>query len=114
MDLKSGMPLLTAIRNGQLRTPGAVTPPNSAGAVKPAAGAGPSPFSNVLQNALKSVSESQNDVSKLQTDFQLGKPGVTLEQTMVAMQKAQIEFQAAVTVRNRLVTAYTDIMNMNV
>jgi flagellar hook-basal body complex protein FliE len=33
---------------------------------------------------------------------------------MVAMQKAQIGFQAAVTVRNRLVSAYTDIMNMQV
>ena len=41
-------------------------------------------------------------------------PGATLEQTMVAMQKAQIGFQAAVTVRNKLVSAYTDIMNMQV
>jgi flagellar hook-basal body complex protein FliE len=30
------------------------------------------------------------------------------------MQKAQIGFQAAVTVRNKLVSAYTDIMNMPV
>ncbi len=36
------------------------------------------------------------------------------EQTMVSMQKAQIGFQAAVTVRNKLVSAYTDIMNMPV
>jgi len=30
------------------------------------------------------------------------------------MQKAQVSFQAALTVRNRLVAAYTDIMNMQV
>jgi len=45
---------------------------------------------------------------------QAGAPGATLEQTMVSMQKAQIGFQAAVTVRNKLVAAYTDIMNMQV
>ncbi|MET0507086.1 MAG: flagellar hook-basal body complex protein FliE, partial [Burkholderiaceae bacterium] len=43
-----------------------------------------------------------------------GAPGATLEETMVSMQKAQIAFTSAVTVRNRLVSAYTDIMNMNV
>lgn len=113
------MPLLTAIRTGQMRspgltTPGLGTPAANAAAVKPASPAGATPFSNVLQTALKSVSESQNEVGQLQRDFQLGKPGVSIEQTMVAMQKSQIEFQAAVTVRNRLVSAYTDIMNMNV
>ena len=44
----------------------------------------------------------------------MGAETVSLEDTMVAMQKAQVGFQAAVTVRNRLVSAYTDIMNMQV
>jgi flagellar hook-basal body complex protein FliE len=39
---------------------------------------------------------------------------VGLEETMIAMQKSQIGFQAAMTVRNRLVSAYTDVMNMQV
>jgi len=39
---------------------------------------------------------------------------VSLEQTMVAMQKAQIGFQATLQVRNRLVQAYTEIMSMQV
>ncbi|MDE2437527.1 MAG: flagellar hook-basal body complex protein FliE, partial [Sphingomonadales bacterium] len=38
----------------------------------------------------------------------------SIEQTMVAMQKAQIGFQTVLQVRNKLVAAYTDIMNMNV
>jgi flagellar hook-basal body complex protein FliE len=41
-------------------------------------------------------------------------PTVSLEQTMVAMQKAQIGFQATLAVRNQFVRAYTDIMNMQV
>ena len=50
----------------------------------------------------------------LQRELQLDNPAVSLEQTMVAMQKAQIGFQATLTVRNRLVSAYSEIMNMQV
>ena len=39
---------------------------------------------------------------------------VSLEQTMVAMNKSQLGFQAVLTVRNRMVQAYTDVMNMQV
>jgi len=45
---------------------------------------------------------------------QLDNPSVSLEETMIAMQKAQIGFQATLHVRNRLVQAYSDIMNMQV
>ena len=71
-------------------------------------------FSTVLQGALKEASALQNESGQLQKDFQAGADGVSLEQTMMAMQKGQIAFQSAVTVRNRLVSAYTDIMNMQV
>ena len=76
--------------------------------------AGEGGFSTVLSGALKDINSAQLDATKLQQDFQGGAPGATLEQTMVSMQKAQIGFQAAVTVRNKLVSAYTDIMNMSV
>jgi flagellar hook-basal body complex protein FliE len=45
---------------------------------------------------------------------QLDNPTVSIEQTMVAMQKAQIGFSAALQVRNKMVQAYTDIMSMQV
>lgn len=71
-------------------------------------------FQGALANALKSVSEAQNEATRLQREVQLDNPTVSLEETMVAMQKAQIGFQATLQVRNRLVQAYTDIMNMQV
>jgi flagellar hook-basal body complex protein FliE len=71
-------------------------------------------FSNALGDALKSVSQAQDASSDLQRKFQSGADGVSLEETMISMQKAQIGFQAALAVRNRLVSAYTDIMNMSV
>jgi flagellar hook-basal body complex protein FliE len=71
-------------------------------------------FQAALSQALKSVSHTQNHATSLQREVQLDNPNVSIEETMVAMQKAQIGFQATMQVRNRLVQAYSDIMNMQV
>ena len=71
-------------------------------------------FSGALKGALQSVSASQNKSSEMQKEVQMENPSVSLEETMVAIQKAQIGFQATLHVRNRMVQAYTDIMNMQV
>jgi flagellar hook-basal body complex protein FliE len=71
-------------------------------------------FQAALTQALGSVSNAQNQAGRLQREVQMGNPEVSLEETMVAMQKAQIGFQATLTVRNRLVSAYSEIMNMQV
>jgi flagellar hook-basal body complex protein FliE len=71
-------------------------------------------FATAMTQALKSVSAQQQEASRLQRELQLDNPTVSLEQTMVAMQKGQIGFQAALAVRNQFVRAYTDIMNMQV
>ena len=67
-----------------------------------------------FSQALRNVSQSQNSAQALQREVALDNPTVSIEQTMVAMQKAQIGFQAALQVRNRLVQAYSDIMNIQV
>lgn len=67
-----------------------------------------------LDSALKSVSRHQQSATELQRQFQLENPSVGLEETMIAMNKSQIAFSAAVQVRNRLVQAYEQIMNMPV
>ena len=71
-------------------------------------------FTGALKSALGSVSTAQRDAGRLQREVQMENPKVSLEETMVAMQKAQIGFQATLHVRNRMVQAYTDIMNMQV
>lgn len=71
-------------------------------------------FQQQLTQALRSVSDSQNQATEMQRQVQLGNPTVSLEETMVAMQKAQIGFQATLQVRNKLVQAYSEIMNMQV
>lgn len=76
--------------------------------------AAPAGFQGALAQALGSVSQAQNHADRLQREVQLDNPTVSLEETMVAMQKAQIGFSATLTVRNRLVQAYSEIMNMQV
>jgi flagellar hook-basal body complex protein FliE len=71
-------------------------------------------FSTAFRNALQAVSDAQHRVGALQNGVQAGDPAASLEETMMAMQKAQIGFQAALNVRNRMVQAYSDIMNMQV
>lgn len=84
-------------------------------AVQPAAGSASAPdFIASLDSALQSVSRNQNASSELQRQFQLENPAVSLEETMIAMNKSSLSFQAAVQVRNRLVQAYEQIMNMPV
>ena len=71
-------------------------------------------FASTFKSALNSVSATQNQAQALQREVQLENPNVSIEETMVAMQKAQLGFQATLHVRNRMVQAYTDIMNMQV
>jgi len=71
-------------------------------------------FVSSLDSALAAVSKNQNTATELQRQFQLENSGVSLEETMIAMNKAQLTFSAAVQVRNRLVQAYEQIMQMPV
>ena len=80
----------------------------------PALAEGGGSFATAMASALQSVSASQMQAGKLQRELTLDNPAVSLEETMVAMQKAQIGFQATLAVRNRLVNAYSEIMNMQV
>lgn len=76
--------------------------------------AGGANFQDAMAQALQAVSAQQQESRRLQREVQLDNPTVSLEETMVSMQKAQIGFQAVLQVRNRLVSAYSDIMNMQV
>jgi flagellar hook-basal body complex protein FliE len=71
-------------------------------------------FSDALKAQLENVSNAQNQADDMGKRFAAGDDSVSLSDTMIAMQKASITFQATVQVRNKLVSAYHDIMNMQV
>lgn len=79
--------------------------------VAPGAAGGPQ-FSEVLTKALDAVSQQQNAANGLVRSFELGTTDASVAEVMVSMQKASLSFEAVTQVRNRLVDAYREIMNM--
>lgn len=74
--------------------------------------AGSTEFANLLKQGIDAVNQTQANASNLATAFEKGTPGVELPQVMLEMQKASVSFRALTEVRNRLVNAYQEIMNM--
>ena len=108
--------ILSQIRAHEMRTramssdiapTGAIGGPGGNGAQAPG-------FSQTLSNAIDKVSATQRSASDLQQAFEMGDPKADLARVMVAMQQSQVAFRATVEVRNRLVQAYQDVMNMPV
>ena len=71
-------------------------------------------FGDTLKDALKAVNEAQQRSTDLKIDFQNGTTDKSLAEVMIAAQKADVSFRAVAEVRNKLITAYQDIMNMPV
>jgi flagellar hook-basal body complex protein FliE len=79
-----------------------------------AAGTEAPEFAALLKGALDGVSGAQQKAAQLAEAFEAGGGKTDLSEVMVAMQKANISFQAMVQVRNKLVAAYQEIMGMQV
>lgn len=71
-------------------------------------------FSDALKNSLEAVNATQVKAEELGQAFAAGDDKVALSDVMISMQKASINMQATVQVRNKLVSAYHEIMNMQV
>ena len=78
----------------------------------PAPQGSPSEFASLLRTGLDQVNQSQQQASDLAAAFQKGTPGVELPQVMIELQKASVSFRALAEVRNRLISAYQEIMQM--
>lgn len=73
-----------------------------------------SSFGDMLKNTLDAVNDAQQHSRELKMGFVSGTTDKSLAEVMIASQKASLSFRAATEVRNKLVTAYQDIMNMPV
>ncbi len=70
-------------------------------------------FGELMQQAIDQVNETQMQASSLRQAFELGE-NVDLSQVMIAVQKSRVSFEALTQVRNKLLSAYQDVMNMSV
>ena len=89
-------------RNLNMPTPGANESP------------APTSFGNMLKNTLDTVNEAQMTSSEMKSAFVAGTSEASLAEVMIASEKASLSFRAVTEVRNKLVQAYQDIMNMPV
>jgi len=99
------------------RTPFAAPGPGAVGSGGPAGsatagGAATPDFGAILKTALAQVSDTEANANALGTAFEQGQPGIDITRVMIEAQKATLAFRAMTEVRNRLVSAYQDVMNM--
>ncbi len=76
--------------------------------------AGGADFAQVLKNSLDKVNEAQMQAQGMAEKIAAGDTTQNLHEVMIALQTASVSFQEMVQVRNKLVTAYQDIMNIQV
>ena len=76
--------------------------------------AGGADFAQVLQNSIAQVNQTQQQAEAMAANFAAGNNSENLHEVMLALQKASLSFQEMVQVRNKLVSAYQDVMNMQI
>lgn len=97
----------------QLRAVAAQAASTSAPQSAQAVGSGQD-FAALLKSAVDEVNSAQMDARQLTRQFEAGNPDVNLQDVVLSLQKASLSFQTMVQVRNKLVSAYQEIMNMQV
>jgi len=95
---------------GQLRAASTL----AAGAEPSSAPADGADFAALLKSSLDQTNGAQQDASNLAKAFEQGDPNANLQEVMISLQKANISFQTMVQVRNKLVSAYHEVMSMQV
>lgn len=71
-------------------------------------------FAGMLKSAIDDVNGAQMDAKQLTRQFESGDSDTNLQDVVLSLQKASLSFQTMVQVRNKLVTAYQEVMNMQV
>ncbi|AMC34949.1 flagellar hook-basal body complex protein FliE [Iodobacter arcticus] len=97
---------------GELKAMSALAGGQAASQAQPVAGA--PDFASMLKSSLDQVNQVQQDAQAQQLAFQSGAPEANLQDVMVSLQKASLSFQTMVQVRNKLVSAYQEVMSMQV
>jgi flagellar hook-basal body complex protein FliE len=74
----------------------------------------PSDFAKLMANSVNQVASMQNQATAMANAYEAGDKSVDLSKVMIEVQKADLAFRAMTEVRNKLIDAYTQVMNMSV
>lgn len=98
----------------QLKAAAARTSPASENPLQAKQAPGAVDFQSALKSSLDQVNQVQLQAQHLSERFALGDSTVSLSDAMISMQKSNIALQQTIQVRNKLVSAYQEIMNMGI
>ncbi|MBL8428045.1 MAG: flagellar hook-basal body complex protein FliE [Dechloromonas sp.] len=107
MDTNGIEQMLSALRTTAAQAAGKPAADNT-----PAAGG--ADFAQILQNSIDKVNQTQKGANQMAEKLAAGDTSQNLHEVMIALQTASVSFQEMVQVRNKLVTAYQDVMNIQV
>ena len=102
-----------ALRSQILERNQALSRAGATGTVAPTETVKPTSFADTMETALKSVNDGQTQAAKLSESYERGET-VDIAKVMLARQQASVGFEATLQVRNKLLSAYKDIMSMPV
>jgi flagellar hook-basal body complex protein FliE len=109
--------MLQTLQSAQLQAAAGVNPAGlNPGAINPGAqvpAVGKPGFTDMVRNAVSEVNQTQQHSRSLQTAYDRGEP-VPLHEVVLGMQKSSLAFEATLQVRNKVLKAYEDILNMPV
>lgn len=71
-------------------------------------------FSDILFNSINNISQMQTSAKSQAQDYISGASDIGLNDVMLSVQKSSLALNLGVQVRNKLVSAYQDIMSMSV
>lgn len=98
----------------QLKTAAARANPGGVNPLQAREAAGAVDFQSALKTSIDQVNKVQLQAQDTAQRFEMGDTTVSLSDAMLSLQKSTIAFQQTVQVRNKLVQAYQEIMNMGV
>ena len=107
MDTNGIEQMLSALRTTAAQAAGKPAADNT-----PAAGG--ADFAQILQSSIDKVNQTQQGANHMAEKLAAGDTSQNLHEVMIALQTASVSFQEMVQVRNKLVTAYQDVMNIQV
>ena len=74
----------------------------------------PNQFSNLMTQSIEDVNQAMQTSKDVTAAFEAGDPSVSLAEVMITAQKASLQFAGMTEVRNKLLNAYQEVMNMPV
>jgi flagellar hook-basal body complex protein FliE len=108
-----GVDRVMALRSQILERNQALSRASATDAAAPATEAKSASFTSTMEDALKAVNQGQNDAAKISESYERGET-VDIAKVMLARQQASVGFEATLQVRNKILSAYKDIMSMPV